>query len=60
MAALAVRGRGRWLGVLAGSVCAGALLLTPDPGPVPALRLGAFDIYQWRCRAHEFLRQRSS
>ncbi|HXD50473.1 MAG TPA: CHASE2 domain-containing protein, partial [Burkholderiales bacterium] len=41
------RGRGRWLGVLAGSVFAGALLLTPDPGPVPALRLGVFDTYQW-------------
>jgi len=41
------RGRGRWLGVLAGSVFAGALLLTPDPGPVPALRFGVFDTYQW-------------
>ena len=39
-------GRGRWLGVVVSSAFAGALLLAPDPGPLPAMRFGAFDFYQ--------------
>ena len=39
-------GRGRWLGMAVGSAFAGALLLMPDPGPLPSMRFGAFDFYQ--------------
>jgi serine phosphatase RsbU (regulator of sigma subunit)/CHASE2 domain-containing sensor protein len=39
-------GRGRWLGVAVSSAFAGALLLIPDPGPLPPMRFGAFDFYQ--------------
>lgn len=39
-------GRGRWLGVVVSGAFVGALLLTPDPGPLPAMRFGAFDFYQ--------------
>lgn len=42
-----VKGRGRWLGMLVGVVCAAGILL-PDPGPLPPLRLWAFDTYQAR------------
>lgn len=38
-------GRGRWLGPAVAAVLAAALLM-PDPGPLPALRLWAFDAYQ--------------
>jgi serine phosphatase RsbU (regulator of sigma subunit)/CHASE2 domain-containing sensor protein len=38
-------GRGRRLGVAVGCVFTATLLL-PDPGPMPALRFGAFDAYQ--------------
>jgi len=39
-------GRGRWLGVAVGSAFTCALLLMPDPGPLPPMRFGAFDFYQ--------------
>ena len=41
------RGRGRWLGMVVGAICTAAILL-PDPGPLPPLRLWAFDAYQVR------------
>lgn len=47
-------GRGRWLGLAVAIVLAGVMLL-PDPGPVPGLRLWAFDSYQ-----HWLPRQRAS
>ena len=39
-------GRGRWLGVVVSGAFVGTLLLMPDPGPLPAMRFGAFDFYQ--------------
>ncbi len=42
-----MRGRGRWLGIVVSVVCAAGILL-PDPGPLPPLRLWAFDAYQAR------------
>lgn len=39
------RGQGRWLGIAVALVCMAAILL-PDPGPLPPLRLWAFDVYQ--------------
>ncbi|MEO7729315.1 MAG: CHASE2 domain-containing protein [Burkholderiales bacterium] len=39
-------GRGRWLGVAVGSAFTCALLVLPDPGPLPTFRFGAFDAYQ--------------
>ena len=38
-------GRGRWLAIILSFALAAALLL-PDPGPLPPLRLAAFDAYQ--------------
>jgi adenylate cyclase len=38
-------GRGRWLGIVV-AVLFAALMLLPDPGPLPAMRLAAFDYYQ--------------
>jgi CHASE2 domain-containing sensor protein len=46
-------GRGRWLGIAVSALFA-ALMLLPDPGPLPAMRLAAFDYYQvWLPRERE-------
>jgi adenylate cyclase len=46
-------GRGRWLGILLSALFA-AVMLIPDPGPLPAMRLAAFDYYQvWLPRVRQ-------
>jgi serine phosphatase RsbU (regulator of sigma subunit) len=41
------KGRGRWLGMAVAVIFTAAILL-PDPGPLPPLRVWAFDTYQAR------------